>query len=282
MKLKLVYLLGAGRSGTTIMATILGGHPEIETVGELHQFLDHIVEGKNCSCEESLKTCSFWKAVLNNLKLSKDTFSNQQQISNALEQHRNIPSLLFRSKPNKEYLEIHEAIFEAIKNNTKKTTLLDSSKYISRYLLLKRSAKISVKGIYVVRDVRGVINSFQKKVQTSRSPFSTILYYSLVNLIGQWVCWTDKNVMKVKYEDFIEHPEETLNQIYEHVEIENKESFFNNIYDIPHIIGGNRLKHQKRVTLKKDEKWKEVIPRYKQIMYYLFTFPLMMFNKYKV
>ena len=37
--------------------------------------------------------------------------------------------------------------------------------------------QFDLKVIFVVRDVRGVINSFSKNVQTSKKPLRTILYY---------------------------------------------------------------------------------------------------------
>src|SRR5690606_41764042 len=92
------------------------------------------------------------------------------------ERHNNIPKLLFNKRPDNEYLKIQNHIFKTITILSPKEWLLDSSKYISRYLLLKQSKQINIKGIYVVRDVRGVINSFNKQVQTPRNPISTIIY----------------------------------------------------------------------------------------------------------
>lgn len=282
VKSNLIYLLGAGRSGTTIIATVLGRHSQIITIGEMHQFLDHLVEHRECSCGQALAGCSFWKKIVNKLDMDSENLISWQQSSNSKELHRKVPSLLLSQKGDSKYLEIHETIFDIINNSTLNNEfILDSSKYIARYLLLRKSQKINVKGIYVVRDVRGVISSFKKKVQTSRSPISTVIYYSLINFFGQIICWTDKNVIKIRYEDFMERPNEVLMKIYEHLNIEN-ENIIVNEYQVPHIIGGNRLKHQSKIVLNKDEKWKENIPRHKQILYYLQAFPFMLMNKYNI
>src|SRR5690606_3785872 len=200
------------------------------------------------------------------------------------EQHRNIPCLMSIHKNDNDYLQIHETIFDVIYgSNIKIEYLLDSSKYIARYLLLRQSRKMTVKGIYVVRDVRGVIHSFKKKVQTSRSPISTIFYYILINFFGQIICWADKNIIKVKYEDFVENTNEVLARIYNHLEIVNDMNYKNNEeYQIPHIIGGNRLKYQGKIVIRKDERWKENMVWYSKIIYYLATFPFMLINKYKI
>ena len=45
-RINIVYLMGAGRSGTTILASLLGANKDILTVGEMHQFLEHIIYNK--------------------------------------------------------------------------------------------------------------------------------------------------------------------------------------------------------------------------------------------
>lgn len=260
------------------MATVIGAHKDVLTIGEMHQFLDHIVEGRFCSCGEHIEQCVFWKDILTKV----DVNSGAQSFSNNVERHRNIPRLLITGKTKKEYLRIHDTIFSIISETSKQSILLDSSKYIARYLLLRKSNKFNVKGIYVIRDVRGVIHSFKKKVQTSRSPLSTVVYYCLINLFGQLVCWTDKNVLKVRYEDFVENPSHELSRIYKHIAVEaNVEDQLNRSYEIPHIMGGNRLKSQQKITIKKDEAWKVKSSKFDRYFYYILTLPLMLINKYK-
>jgi hypothetical protein len=279
-------LLGAGRSGTTLMATILNAHEQVHTIGEMHQFIDHINQNKECSCGESLNTCIFWSPIAENLKAFFDDLPHKQTKFEKEEAHKNIVKLIFKNKEDERYLEFNEKVFSEIKQHVKTDWILDSSKYIARYLLLEKSKNINIKGIYVVRDVRGVINSFGKQVQTPKKPLATIIYYLTINFFGQIVCAFDHKIIKVKYEDFVENPEQCLNKIYGHVfgneEGIKKNSTLPEFYEMPHIIGGNRIKTSKKISIRKDEMWKENIPRIKQIKYYLLLFPLMLFNKYKI
>ena len=281
-----IYLLGTGRSGTTIMATVFNEHPNIHTVGEMHQFLEHVVLSKRCSCGEKLTECTFWSSIVRQLNLTEEQLKNALELSSNMEQHHNIPKLLLKGKVDNRYVRIQEEIFKLIAKDNPNKHFLDSSKYIARYLSLKRNKSMNVKGIYVVRDVRGVINSFQKKVQTPRNPISTIIYYLAVNVFGELVCRMDKDVIKVKYEDFIEDPDNTFMKIHNHC-FNISDSHLKPItsiseFEMPHIIGGNRMKVNKTIVLKKDEKWKEVIPRTYQIIYYIMTLPFMLINKYKI
>jgi hypothetical protein len=285
-KTNLIYLLGAGRSGTTLMATILNAHKQVQTIGEMHQFIDHINQDKECSCGDSLNSCVFWSSIVRKLKVLNDDLPQKQSQFEQKEAHKNIVKLILEKKEDEEYVSFNEQVFSEIKEHVKTEWFLDSSKYIARYLLLEKSENINIKGIYVVRDVRGVINSFGKQVQTPKKPLATIIYYLAINFFGQIVFALDRKIIKIKYEDFVEKPEQCLNKIYGHVfgtmDSINNISALPEFYEIPHIIGGNRMKANKKISIRKDEKWKENISRSKQIMYYLLVFPLMLLNKYKI
>lgn len=280
--MKLVYLLGAGRSGTTLLATVLNTHPRIQTIGEMHQFLDFISENKPCSCGEELGKCSFWSPIINEIVDSKDEIEKQSRFTEACEYHRNIPGLMLSKNANNAYLEIQQKIFRAIISHSEKDVLLDSSKYLARYLLLSRSPDIEISGIYVVRDVRGLITSFAKRVQTSRSPLSTIAYYLLINFFGEILYRTDKRILKIRYEDLIDNPMSQVRRISLHAFDGNVEfSTLPENFDIPHIVGGNRMKVKKQVRILKDDLWKTKMPRWQQLFYYILAFPLMLINNYK-
>ena len=282
-KVSIIYLLGAGRSGTTLLATVLNNHPNIQTLGEMHQFLEYLKNHKLCSCGLPLNECPFWGPVVEVLNFSKEELLLKQKEAMLNEQHRNIPGLIIGKKVDKEYFESQNLIFETIHSVKSNKWLLDSSKYIARYLLLKKGKKLKVKGIYMVRDVRGVINSFSKNVQTPRNPVSTLFYYTAINFFGQLVCWLDKEVIKIKYEEFVANPIPTTVKIYSHI-FESKSNFEDmpSVFQIPHIIGGNRMKKHNSIEIKSDDKWKVKIPRYKQIIYYLISLPFMLINHYKI
>ncbi|HIP33471.1 MAG TPA: sulfotransferase [Bacteroidia bacterium] len=285
-KTNIIYLMGAGRSGTTILASLLGASKDILTIGEMHQFLEHIVYDKNCSCGESLKKCQFWTAIV--ADYYKKNISELRKMDDymvGVESHSKIPISFF--KRNEEHIKFQENFYSIITKLNPSKYYLDSAKFISRVLQLRKSDKLNVKIIYLVRDVRGVINSFAKNVQTQKNPISTIIYYTMINTAAQIVEWTyPKEILKLRYEDFIEKPVDTLDKIEQFIEVDLtdvKEVITEEKYiDMPHIIGGNRLKSQSKIKLRKDLTWKRNIKRVKQILYYFLTLPLMLLNKYKL
>jgi len=279
----ILYLLGSGRSGTTLLATILNSTNTISTSGELHQFYTYLLDKSACSCGAIVTECEFWKLVINDMNLTPEEIQVYAKKQNNEEGHRYIPSILLGRKASPDYTLSQEKLFNAISNHTNKHWILDSSKYIGRFLLLNQISSFKLKGIYVVRDVRGVINSFNKQVQTPRKPISTIVYYLLTNFFGQLVCWLNKDVIKLKYEDFIDNPHEHIQDIYKNLLGQNyDEDTLNDIFEIPHIIGGNRLKSSKTIKIKKDTAWKTTISRPKQVLYYLLCLPFMLLNRYKL
>lgn len=159
-RINLIYLLGAGRSGTTLLATLLNNHHQIETLGEMHQFYEFLDDNKNCSCGEKLINCNEWSIPS---KFLTCNIQHRKKISKEEEAHRQIPKLLLSNSKHQEYLDIHEETFKSIHQQRKSKWYVDSSKYIARFLLLKKSKELNVKGIYLVRDSRGVVHSFQKK-----------------------------------------------------------------------------------------------------------------------
>ncbi|WP_222982685.1 sulfotransferase [Flagellimonas meishanensis] len=278
-----IYLLGAGRSGTTLLATVMNSHKDILTLGEMNQFYEYVAENKPVSSGALILDCEYWGEVVQRLDMDVELAAKLNQISKEQEHHSKTIKWLLTKSSSKIYFEYQNSVFQSIRVSSPGKWFLDSSKYISRYLLLGQNRQIRTKGIYVVRDVRGVIHSFSKKVQTSRSPLSAILYYTAINFLGQMVCWVDRKVIKIKYEDFMDNPEMTLAKIYNHI-FDNGTSHVSlpASYEMPIIIGGNRMKANKSVAISKDIQWKKKMTRTQQICYYLFAFPLMILNGYKM
>lgn len=278
-KTNLIYLLGAGRSGTTLLTAILNNHDDIEALGEMHQFFEFIENHKNCSCGIKLRNCKEWNLsdqFLNNLS------SSNKEVTEKEERHFNILKLLFSKSYNKRYLNMQEQTFSEIHLKKERKWYVDSSKYIARYLLLKKSKQLNLKGIYLVRDPRGVVHSFNKKVQTSKAPLSALLYYNIINLLAEIVRRKDNTILKIRYEDLVEKPELTLSQIYSYIfeqtiEIKHLPDYIK----MPHIIGGNRMKTKKKIKIKPDKKWKK-LKRNNQIIYYILSLPFVILNKYKI
>jgi hypothetical protein len=284
-KVKLIYIMGAGRSGTTALATFLGTNNDIQVLGEMHQLFEHIHELIPCSCGKTLKKCDYWSKVLEHLPQKEFIEVNDlKNICQSVEKHTMIIHHLLNGnnfKKAKQYLPFLENIFTSCNQVNGKPVLLDSSKYISRALALRNIENIDLKVIYMVRDSRGVVNSFSKQVQTSRGTISSILYYLIVNLAAQIVCWTGLRgkYIKVRYEDMMEHPDDFFKKLEKFLGSDLKKTCelvaSRGDFKTGHLIGGNRLKKNKTIKFKADVKWNLSQSRMKQFLIYICTFPIM-------
>jgi hypothetical protein len=213
-----------------------------------------------------------------------------EQLAHKMEYHTAIPYYLsgtIGKTDFEEYKHAQEEIINAI-NLGPNRYILDSAKYIGRFLALRKIFKGNVKGIFLIRDLRGVIWSFKKRVQSQSHPLRTVIYYTLINYLGQILAWflPSEQIMKVRYEDIVDSPTETFSNIGSFLgldysraikKIKEKGSF-----PIPHLVGGNRLKKSNKVVLRKDDKWLKNMPTVQKIGYYLLAFPLMLINKNKL
>ena len=63
-QIRVLYIMGAGHSGSTVLDIILGNHPDILSVGELSNFVRRrAINGKYCACGKPANTCQFWSNI---------------------------------------------------------------------------------------------------------------------------------------------------------------------------------------------------------------------------
>jgi len=60
---RVIYILAASHSGSTLLAMLLASHPEVCTVGELKLTSLDDPERYTCSCLRLIRECPFWKDV---------------------------------------------------------------------------------------------------------------------------------------------------------------------------------------------------------------------------
>src|SRR5512139_378397 len=69
-KTKLLYILAASHSGSTLLSMMLAGHPQIATAGELKLSSRAIgdVTRYRCSCGRFILQCGFWQRIVSEMK----------------------------------------------------------------------------------------------------------------------------------------------------------------------------------------------------------------------
>ena len=67
-KVRLLYILAASHSGSTLLAMLLGGHPDLCTVGELKMSAIGDPARYRCSCGRGILDCPFWRGVCEDMR----------------------------------------------------------------------------------------------------------------------------------------------------------------------------------------------------------------------
>ena len=286
-KVKLIYLMGAGRSGTTALATLLNGSPEVICLGELHHTPEFAIDDKHCSCGEKLSDCSYWNSYSNELKaFTTDKYKAEQAL---LESHRSVFKFLNKSygRNTLSYQAANTALLN-VASQQGKITLLDSAKYVGRALALSRNKDIDLRILYMTRDPRGVVNSFSKNVQTPKGTLSACLYYNTINCLALFASkfLFQSNVLKIRYEDLSENRDQMFDNISQFCDIDcdlvKKKLTNNDLFEVGHIIGGNRLKSRGKIRFRADDDWRSKVSRFKGCAVYALTLPFCLLNNYKL
>lgn len=175
---RVAYILAPSHSGSTLLAMLLGSHPEVCTTGELSLGAIDDPATYRCSCGALLKSCPFWRAITDRLAARGVRFD----VCAAGTDFRGVPSRYVRwlLRPlhrgpvveavrdaalqlspawRAAYPDIqarNSALVDALCAHRGTTVLVDSSKTGGRLKFLLRNRDLDVQVIRLIRDGRAV------------------------------------------------------------------------------------------------------------------------------
>ena len=269
---KIIYIAGSGHSGSTLLDMIIGSSENCISLGELEFLKDFVNKRKqpknikhpqpHCLCGEKLEKCSFWSRMLN-LDISK-TYNYE---SSFFEKITIALKIIFGGKfefPYNDEKLLKELLKNAKKAKGKKVDyILDSSKDIRRMIYLD-SLDLDVKVIHLVRDSRGVVNSFEKM---GRSWLPILFDWIAENiLISRYSTrLKKKNYLRLSYDSFAQNPEKYLKKINKQfgLKIDTKKFVSKVNKEKYHHISGNPMNMKKLEGIRYDLSWKKRLSNWK-------------------
>jgi hypothetical protein len=175
---RLVYLLAASHSGSTLVAMLLGAHPDVCTVGELKWTSMGDVSRYRCSCGTLITECPFWRDISTELGkrgIDFDIWNARTDLrSGASDLQRRLLRPLHRgalaewvrdaalqATPGwRAHVKGHQArnlaLIETILARSGRRVIVDSSKIGLRLKYLLRIPSLDIRVIRIVRDGRAV------------------------------------------------------------------------------------------------------------------------------
>ena len=262
---KILFIAGAGRSGSTLLDITLGNMKGCFSLGELNFLVENgIIKNEFCSCGTKVLDCSFWKKIISKWnykrKLSNETFVNVQY--KLLRNKRFLINIFTKPKYYEEYLHDTEKLYEIIFKESKHNILIDSSKNGNYIKILKR-INYEFEIIHLKRSFLGRYKSTRKhlKIDPIRGVEKEI---KPMGLFYSFVTWAFDNFTvsfyslglkktKIYYHDFIENPENVVSKL---IKInKNEKKLLNNrgpLYS-KHLVAGSRFRMDSKIFIKKND-----------------------------
>ncbi len=277
---KILYIMGLARSGTSFLSVILGNQPGMLNLGELNRFPSR----KGIPPKRDLSSWDFgpfWedfrKEIIKAPEFPGD-WERLEDLTDYFEFHSwMVREFFFKKNREKYHLYINflkrsmDLLMEKINtyyDGEKEDFLIDSSKYPSRALHLSKLYGDKASYIYLQRDPGNIVRSFQRKSleQPSKNPISANIYLLSVNFLCE-IAYNrlkeNHNAIRIKYEDLIASPVQTLSSIEKKLGIDLSNSKEKIMQKTPLNTGpmfdGNRIRLKDQVTLKNDITWKKGI-----------------------
>ena len=275
-KLKIVYIAGYGRSGSTMLDMSLHQHPDIFGAGEIAEMCRHVwTENEYCACKRQIRSCELWSSIM------ADWARNGGDVGRYFQMQKRIEPLLSmdrlrRTETLRWFNDMTAAMFEAIAANTGTSIIVDSSKAPGRGLAHALNGAIDLRVVHNVRDARAVANSMtksmdidvekgvQKKIK-SRSPYRTAIRWRMYNSYVEALIRNvgAENTVRVRYEDFSTQSKTELQRIGACIGVDLSDVGDAIEAERPivagHQMAGSRIRMKGELVMRLDAKWKETM-----------------------
>ena len=283
---KVLYLLGMGRSGSTLLDAALSNHPHVLGTGELMKWVRNgIVKNHRCACGAPVPTCEFWAAAFaewtRRVPFDAHAFLSRQDYYEDVPPvdyrprllHRRVQARAFHSPEFELYARETLAAFQALREVSGRNVIVDSSKTPERARALARVPGIDLHLVHLVRDVRGVVYSKAKRVPKDEAQgkfteepglpvWKTCVQWCSINLRSERLRkrLPRHKSMLLRYEDFVLHPKQSLIAIGQLAGCDLAalgDTFERgDALQVGHTVAGNHLRMSGRIRLRHDDAWR--------------------------
>lgn len=271
---RVLYVLGRGRSGSTIFAQTLGALDGFFFAGEVRVLWDPVLTHDSpCACGEPVTRCPVWSRVLARL----DHVDGEQVVrwQREVVREARLPRLLRRHSADRwpalaSYRRVMGQVYAAIVDETGCQTVVDSSKRPSYALVVRDLPAVDPCFVHLVRDPRASAHSWRTRhhagasgtIVRQRGAVDATLRWDLLNLGAEAVlraAGTDRT-LQLRYEDFAAAPRATVDTVAALVDGAPASTAFVDERTVQtptsHALAGNPARHQTgRVVIREDGEW---------------------------
>ncbi|MEX0989174.1 MAG: sulfotransferase domain-containing protein [Actinomycetota bacterium] len=292
-RVRVLFIGGWGRSGSTLLDRLLGHVPGVVSLGEVREiWLRGVVEDRPCGCDRAFSACPFWTEVgergwggWNQLDVHRAI-----ELQNELDKPWMVPLLAMpgaaaRVRPGTRsqvdtYRAILDTLYGAIAETAGPDTraLVDSTKIPSHAYLLRSVPRVDLRMLHLVRDSRGVAYSWRKLVQkkVSKGDPAYLPRYGVAGSAARWLVYNAETsaiarlgvpYAFMRYEDLIADPAGQTQRALALAGVvpaaEDLEFLDGREVELApsHTVEGNPMRFTfGRRTLRVDDEWRAALP----------------------
>ncbi|WP_229788829.1 sulfotransferase [Thermopolyspora flexuosa] len=312
---RVIYVGGLGRSGTTLLERLLGELPGVVALGEVvHLWARGIDRDEPCGCGLPFLRCPFWRRVGERAfgGWSPELARRVLALRRRVDRTRRIPVLARRTtrpgrtprpgsapparRPDRlrEYAEAYRRLYRAAGEVTGAEVIVDSSKHASLAFCLA-SAGEPVSVVHMVRDARAVAHSWSRWVprpedgspMTRWRPAATAVHWLAQNLAFHLLARRGVPVTRVRYEDLVDAPRQTLGRLARRLGLPAAQPSFladdAAVLSVGHTVSGNPMRFAVgTVPLRRDDAWRTGMARRDRWLVTALTWPLLLRYGYRL
>lgn len=304
-RLKVLFIAGSERSGSTLIGQILGQLPGIVHAGELvaTRWWPRDLQSRLCGCGEAIGTCAFWRTVFERAFGSVET--HPDYLRWPMQAGGRIRHLLMSSVgPGRAHVQRQlegrlEPLFkflESIQSMSGADVVIDSSKFSTYGLLLASTPGIDLHVLQIIRDPRAVAFSWKRKKfdpagnreMAIRSNWRSIRPWLLTTPAAHlvWRSIPPSRRRTLRYEDFADRPQETLRPVLEMLDREETAMPFTKDGRVnlrpSHTLSGNpgRFSWSESIEIRPDNEWRSAMTTKDRLLVTLMTWPWLLRYRY--
>ncbi|MBR9863784.1 MAG: sulfotransferase [Rhodobacteraceae bacterium] len=236
MTTKVVFIAGAGRSGSTFLSQLLSQNEDCQNVGQIRHLAASMNKNWQCSCGQTLPLCGYWGKVADcmaqhhgssAMEELRDGFAAFQKASNEIKDWSDAAARSDIRAAHAGFLELLVSLYRFASAEAQNRVLIDSSKIPNLALALQLTGEIELHILNLVRDPRAVVVSWSKLVnkpevlrQRARN------WNKRVKRMQELEQLAGNAYLQLKYEDFASAPKMVLEQIQAWAGLAQNTSFF--------------------------------------------------------
>jgi len=296
---KVLFIAGWGRSGSTLLATLLGQLDGFFSAGEVNYIWDRgFLEDRPCSCSRAFHACPVWHEAIAHLRVLSDGDFRQMVRTRETFRTRHCWQAALRPWNSSADLQLYAERLASVYHGIHKTTgcrvVVDSSKFPAHAFILDRLAGMDVRIVHLVRDPRATAFSWERrklyddpvgsrrKYMKRIGPISSSLRWDSINLLVEYL-WSDNPdsyYQRIRYEDLVANPMGGIQSIRDMVAEYGPVDFFPSsdtaMIDVTHELAGNPSRFSAgAVQIRQDNEWRAKMPSWKRYGIALMSLPLL-------